>query len=237
MELQSPASAQLDALAKQHGVTVTGSGHQDIFWVQMVTLLMGASHRIDTVHGRVSWNADEYGADVIKSKHVGKTVQEFQRAMASEAKPPTYGRNVLGATLATLGLTATRWTSTVTPVISDVPRASRSLGETFAPGTVIGYSDVDTVETLEGPTFTFEMAGYVYAEGETDKNEWRIEGEPNLELSNGAVPTSVTTCTQWVNRIPDVINAPPGLVTVDRLPLLQYRARPLHTYVHRGQLL
>ena len=34
----------------------------------------------------------------------------------------------------------------------------------------------------------------------------------------------MTTCTQLVNRIPDVINAEPGFVTIEKLPKLRYRA-------------
>jgi 4-hydroxy-tetrahydrodipicolinate reductase len=41
----------------------------------------------------------------------------------------------------------------------------------------------------------------------------------------------MTTCTQVVNRIPDVINAPPGFVTVDMLPRLAYRPHRLDQYV------
>ena len=98
-------------------------------------------------------------------------------------------------------------------------------------GRVIGATDVDTVATSEGLTFSFEMTGRVYKQGETDINEWSITGEPNLKLSNPDVPTAVTTVTQFVNRIPDVINAPPGFVTCEQLPPLKYRAFQLGMYV------
>ena len=41
----------------------------------------------------------------------------------------------------------------------------------------------------------------------------------------------MTTVTQLVNRIPDVINAPPGFVTIEKLPRLRYRAFPLSQYL------
>ena len=41
----------------------------------------------------------------------------------------------------------------------------------------------------------------------------------------------MTTVTQLVNRIPDVINAPPGLVTIEKLPRPRYRAYPLGAYL------
>ena len=82
-------------------------------------------------------------------------------------------------------------------------------------------------------TFSFEMTGRVYQPGETDINDWSITGEPDLRLSNPAVPTGVTTVTQFVNRIPDVINAPPGFVTCDQLPPLAYRPFALGNYLDR----
>jgi 2,4-diaminopentanoate dehydrogenase len=228
----SPAlAAELDAIAREKGATITGGGHQDSFWVHMVGALMGASHRIDSVHGRTTWNADEYGADVIQSKHVGRTLEQFSASIAAADAPPTYGRNLLGALAQIGGFTPRGWESSVSPVVVEEDRVSNSIGVTLPAGVVVGYSDVDVMHTVEGPSFTFEMAGYVYGRGESDKNEWTISGEPDLFLANGIVPSYSTTCTQWVNRIPDVINARPGLVTVDELPPLRYRSMAMHHYV------
>ncbi len=83
---------------------------------------------------------------------------------------------------------------------------------------MIGFTDVDTVSTEQGITLTFEMTGRLYLEGEADINDWTFTGEPELHLSNPAVPTAMTTVTQLVNRIPDVINAPPGFVTDGEAP-------------------
>ncbi|WP_062795708.1 NAD(P)H-dependent amine dehydrogenase family protein [Williamsia muralis] len=229
-------TAQLDRLAKARGVTVTGGGHQDSFWIHQVAALMGASHRIDSVKGYATWNADEYGADVITTKHVGETLEAFENGTADADAPPTYGRNVLGALAQASSLTPVSWEATVRPVVVDHDRPSQSLGSMLAAGTVIGYSDVDTMRTAEGPVFTFEMAGYVYGPDESDKNVWDIYGEPDLHLENGVVPSYTTTCTQWVNRVPDVINAAPGVVTIDQMPPLSYRALPLQRYVHDGML-
>jgi 4-hydroxy-tetrahydrodipicolinate reductase len=229
-------AAGIDTLAKANSVTVTGGGHQDSFWVHIVSALMGAAHRIDTVRGATTWNADEYGAEVVASKHVGETLEQFEHSIAPSEAPPTYGRNLLGALAQASSLTPRAWEASVRPVTLDHDRPSQTLGRTLTAGTVIGYADIDTMYTLEGPTFHFEMSGYVYGEGETDKNQWEIKGEPDLYLDNGVVPSFTTTCTQWVNRVPDVINARPGLVTIDELPPLAYRALPLHRYVRDGLL-
>jgi hypothetical protein len=54
-------------------------------------------------------------------------------------------------------------------------------------------------------------------------NCWAITGEPNLSIVSTDLPTDMTTCSTLVNRIPDVLNAPAGYVTVDKLPRLVYR--------------
>lgn len=225
------AAAELDRLARRHGVTITGTGHQDVYWVNLVSMVLATAHRIESVTGRASWNVDDYGLEVARDQRVDTTVEDFATWLAEADRPPSFGRNTLGALVADLGLTVAAEESVSRPEVADEPIASRSLGTTVAPGRVIGFTDVDTVRTREGIALTFEMTGRLYREGEADVNDWTVAGEPPLRLSNPAVPTRMTTCTQLVNRIPDVINAPPGLVTIEKLPRPRYRAFPLGLYL------
>jgi hypothetical protein len=230
--LTSPAlTAELDLIAKRSGVTLTGTGHQDSYWVNLVSMVMGTSHRIETVTGQASWNVDDYGSEVARDQRVGDTPEEFDAWLARAERPPTFGRNVLDALLADTGMTPRRVTTRSRAELATEPLRSKSLDIEVPVGNVIGFTDIDEVETAEGPTMTFEMAGRLYREGEADTNDWAITGEPELHLSNPRVPTQITTCTQLVNRIPDVINAEPGFVTVERLPKLRYRAFPLAQYL------
>lgn len=224
-------TAKLDRAAKRTGVTLTGTGHQDAYWVNMVSLLMGTAHHIESVHGQASWNVEDYGPEVARDQRVGDTPEEFAAWLAEVDLPPTFGRNVLDAILADAGLTASSFETATRPEIAERELRSSALDQTVPRGRVIGFTNIDTVHTVEGPVFSFEMTGRLYAEGEADVNEWKLEGEPELHLSNPRVPTGMTTCTQLVNRIPDVINAEPGFVTVEKLPKLRYRAFSLGHYV------
>ncbi len=225
-------TAELDRLARANGVTLTGTGHQDVYWVNIVSMLLGTSHRIDTVAGRASWNVDDYGPEVVKDQQVDTTPEHFDDWLAHADRPPSFGRNTLGALGAALGLSANEVTTTTRPEIAARAMECRELGITVQPGRVIGFTDVDTVVTNEGITLVFEMTGRLYGEGEADINDWTVTGEPELRLINPAVPTGVTTVTQLVNRIPDVINAPPGFITIEKLPALRYRAFPLGMYLN-----
>lgn len=227
-------TAELDRLARENGVTITGTGHQDVYWVNMVSMLLATAHRIETVIGRASWNVDDFGPEVAKDQRVDTTVEDFEKWLAEADRPPSFGRNTIGALVDDLGVTAAAVESRTRPEVAEQSVASAALGITVGPGRVIGFTDIDTVRTHEGMTLTFEMTGRLYMPGEADVNDWTVTGEPVLHLSNPAVPTGMTTVTQLVNRIPDVINAPPGFVTMEKLPRPRYRAYPLGAYIHHG---
>jgi len=225
-------TAELDRIAKSTDATLTGTGHQDTYWVNMVAMLMGTAHRIDRVIGRASWNVADYGLDVAVNVQIGRTTAQFEQWLRDAQRPGTFGRNVLDALVADTGLTVTSITTETLPITATSAMHFQSLDIDVAAGNVIGFTDVDEIQTEEGPVFTFEMSGRIYGNEEGDINEWSIEGEPNLVLSNGTVPTRLTTCTQLVNRIPDIIAAPAGFVTMEKLPQLRYRAFPLHSYLN-----
>jgi 4-hydroxy-tetrahydrodipicolinate reductase len=227
-------AAELDRVAKEHGVTLAASGAQDVFWMKLVATLMGASHRIESVRGRCSWNADDYGPEVTAHVHAGASPEEFELYVREHGWPDFVARATLEALVADTGLTLGSVSSTVSPVLASVDTPSHSMGITIPAGRLLGVVDATTVETAEGPSFTFEMAGRIYGPGEADQNEWLILGEPELHLRNDRVPTRLITCTTVVNRIPDVIAADPGLVTLDRLPQPRYRHHALDVYVGRA---
>jgi hypothetical protein len=231
----APALAtRLDALAKRHGVTIMGSGAQDLYWMTLPCALMGAAHRVDSVHGRTTWNVDDYGPEVAQHVQAGFTREEFESHVERNGWPSFVVRNTVDALVADAGLTPAKVTTSVQPVLASRPTPSRSLGREIAPGRLLGVTDTATITTREGPSFTFEQTGCVYGPGQSDMNEWVVRGEPaELRLRNDNVPTRVATCTQVINRIPDVINAPPGFATVAQLPRLRYRHLPLDSYLVR----
>jgi len=225
----SPAeTAALDALAKDRGVTITATGHQDGYWVSLIGAFMGTAHKIDEVRGEASWNVDDFGPELARDQQVGTSVAEFDAWNASGAeRPPTFGRTSLHALARLAGLTIASSTTETKPAVAEGPLECKALEMTVEPGQVIGFTDIDTVTTEEGVTLVLEMTGKVYAPGEADHNTWTITGEPTLTLVNDTLPTHLTTCSTLVNRIPDVIAAEPGYRTLDHLPMLRHRARSL----------
>ena len=86
-------------------------------------------------------------------------------------------------------------------------------------------------KTQEGITIESECIGKVYATDEFDRNVWTVEGEPTTTITVEKPNTVELTCATIVNRIPDVINAKPGYITVNKMGDLQHKVKPLNGYV------
>ena len=216
-------TAELDALAKEHDVRVLCTGHQDGYWVSLVSVLMGTCFKIDEVHGRCTWNVDDFGAELARDQQVGTTPESFEDWVSTSQRPPTFGRTSLHALAAMAGLDIVDSTTTSRSDIAPAPLYCKAFDAEIPAGRVIGFTDVDEVTTRQGITLRLEMTGKVYAEGETDSNAWEVRGEPTVRILSDNLATHYTTCGTLVNRIPQLLAAEPGYRTIDGLPQLQYQ--------------
>ena len=221
----------LDSLAKANNVTLAASGAQDVFWLHLIGTLLGASHKVEAVEGHCLWNVDDYGPEVAKDVHVSDTPEEFEHHVAVNGWPDFVTRATLEALVDELELSIKSVSSQVKPVVALEPTSCMSLKRTVPSGHLLGIIDTTEIETSEGIRFRFAMEGRVYREGESDTNEWRVQGQPDLHLRNENVSYRFTTCTSVINRIPDVIQAEPGLVTLNRLGKPSYKHGALGKYL------
>jgi 4-hydroxy-tetrahydrodipicolinate reductase len=212
---------RLDRLAKEHGVTLTGSGYQDVYWGNLATVIAGSTQRIEAMEGVSSYNVDDYGIALAKVHGVGMTPEEFQREIA-DANVPSFAMNVPGWIASQLGLTITGITQVLSPKYSDHPVKSTTLGREIEPGQALGMAARATATTKEGIEITMEVRGLVYEPGDQDLNDWVIRGEPTTAVSVDKPNTVELTCATVVNRIPQVIAAAPGFTTLELLPPAKY---------------
>ena len=237
----------IDELAIENGCTICGSGYQDVFWGNLISVLAGATHKITKIKGSSSYNVEDYGIALARAHGAGLSLEDFEKEVASadeisdaERKKiinkgeyaPSYMWNVNGWLCSKLGLTVTRQTQKCVPHIAKEELYSSTLQMKIPKGYATGMSAVVTTETKEGIVIESECIGKVYDKTEFDKNDWTIEGEPNTRVIIERPSTVELTCATVVNRIPEVLMAPPGYFTTDMMPENFYKQGKLDEYLY-----
>ncbi len=237
---------ELDQLAKENGCTLCGSGYPDMYWGSLITTLAGSMHNITKISGSSSYNVEDYGIALAEGHGAGLPIEEFEKqigkynglgyeetvqAIKDGTVVPSYMWNQNGWLCSRLGLHITSQTQKCVPITHKEDLYSETLNMTIKAGDSTGMSAIVTTETEEGITLETSCLGYVYGPDDCDRNEWTLHGEPDTTVTIERPATVELTCATLVNRIPMLIDAEPGYITTEKMPVNHYVADALNTYV------
>ncbi|PID57740.1 dihydrodipicolinate reductase [candidate division KSB3 bacterium] len=237
---------ELDALAKEHGVTLAGSGYPDMYWGVLIDVLAGSMHNITKIKGVSSYNVEDYGIALAEGHGAGLSTEEFARQignyndLSSEEQKklvesgeyiPSYMWNQNGWLCDRMGLTPVSQVQKCVPTVHSEDLHSETLGMTIKAGSPTGMSAIVTTETKEGITIETECIGNVYGPEDFDRNDWTFYGEPETTVKVDRPATVELTCANLIGRIPALIKSEPGYITTDKMPNNSYLVKDIGEYI------
>jgi hypothetical protein len=215
---------QLDTLAKARGVTISASGNQDFFIVNLGSMMTGVCQRVETLTFRSLTDINSFGPEVADIAAVGQSLADFE-ANADNQSPSIY-TTLIENVAADLELDVIDVTQTVEAVTWHQPLACQSLKCTIEPGHLIGILQRLKLTTAQAITLHAEAALRIRVNDEEEEfKEWVVKGEPSYKIRATELDSGFTTASQCVNRLAHVIQARPGYVTLEKLPKLKFRSR------------
>ena len=210
-------AAEIDAVARQAGKTVLGTGVNPGFIMDVLPLgLTAICQRVDHVEVTRIINASTRRGPFQAKIGSGMTVRDFEARMAAGRMGHVGLPESVGMIFHTLGRELIRYESGVEPVVADRPIKTEYFE--VQPGDVQGLRQVAHGYAPEGEfvRLTFVAALEAKEEGDTVK----ITGLPNLEVKLTGTNGDVATVAIAVNGIRRAVEAPPGLITMRDLPIV-----------------
>lgn len=220
----SPEIAQrIDALAKEKGKTVLGTGINPGFVLDFLLIaLTGVCYNVTKVKGTRINDLSPYGYNVMKTQGVNLTKEDFEKGVADGSVVGHFGFPESMSMIAkALGWEIGRIEQNRVPIISNVERDGGEAG-TIKPGYTAGCNHTGIAYDKDGnPIIELYHPQQVHpeAEGQETGDYLEIFGEPDIKMSSGPeIPGGIGTIALAVNMIPKVMDSEPGYKSMADLP-------------------
>jgi 4-hydroxy-tetrahydrodipicolinate reductase len=209
---------KIDALAKAHDVTFTGTGIWDMSRIWSGILLAGQSVSIESLQHQTVTQINYPSPRIAEYAGLDLTPAQFDEKFRTQRHSlagmyKTIPEHVLTA----LGYTVTGVDEVLEPVVFDAPIYSQVLQRNTEVGRTVGLRFRITVDTTEGVSATADIELRYLRPGETERMVWDVTGTPGSRMVIERRDSVAASAAAVVNRIPDVINAPSGIQLVSQL--------------------
>jgi len=221
---------KLDKLAREHSVTVLGTGINPGFLMDtLVITLTSVCQEIEQIKVTRIMNAATRRAPFQKKIGAGLTINEFKERIEKKTITGHVGLTQSIAMIAN----ALKWkldkieVDPVEPVIAETQVESEAVK--VEPGQVAGLRQYARGIKEEKEVISLDFQAYIGAKEEYDAIT--IKGVPNVhEKIAPCIHGDSGTVAIIVNSIPKVMNAAPGLVTMKDLPVPSAALEDMRNY-------
>jgi hypothetical protein len=214
---------KIDALAKSNGVTFTGTGIWDFSRIWAGILIAGPCTELHSLTHRSLTNAELANERMMRAYGVDMTQSEFaEKVIKVPGQLGELYKGIPAHVMYALGFTIKSVTEVREPVLSNQPVWCATLNRYLEPGTSLGLRIIASVETVEGPTASAHIELRLLTEGESENMLWTVDGKPSSKIRVDRSDGVHTSASCMVNRIRDVVAAPPGIRLISQLGPLRH---------------
>ena len=209
-----PAS-ELDALAKEAGKSVLGTGVNPGFLMDTLPLVLsGICQQVEHVNVRRVINATERRGPFQAKIGSGMTVGAFMDKMEAGRMGHVGLPESVAMLFHTLGRELTHYADEVEPIVAE--RLIQTEHFTVQPGQVRGLKQVARASSPDGE---FVVLTFIAAlDSEEDGDIITLTGTPNLQVSLKGTNGDYSTVAIAINAIKRVFEAGPGVLTMKDIP-------------------
>jgi hypothetical protein len=214
-----------DALAKEHGVSILGTGINPGFVLDaLVVMFTSVCLRVDRIEAQRVNDLSPFGPTVMKGQGVGTTFDEFHAGIENGTIVGHIGfQESIGLIATAMGWCIDEIVETREPIVTAVERSTPHVH--VAAGDVCGCRHIGKGYT--GGELKIELIHpqqiHPEMEGQATGDYIRIHGDPDIDMTQAPeIPGGKGTYASSGNYIPLIQAAPAGIVTVVDMPLPRF---------------
>ena len=216
---------RVDALAKEHGVSVLGTGINPGFMLDaLIVMWSSICLRVDSIKATRVNDLSPFGPTVMTGQGVGTTVEQFKKGVADGSIVGHIGfPESIGLIARALDWKIDRVEETREPIVTSVERSTPHVH--VAPGDVAGCRHIG--KGYVGDELKIELIHpqqiHPELEGQETGDYIEIHGDPDVNMANKPeIPGGKGTYASTGNYIPLMKAAPAGMLTVVDMPLPRF---------------
>ena len=200
------------------GKTLVSVGVQDSFWYSQPMAFLSAVQSFTKLEGRNTADLSLFGYASKPPAYIGLSEEEFYAGQHHMAEQDRGTFEVaLRPLIRALGREIKAIERCYQPMMTTTPIDLPACGISLASGKTRGRAEITRFILDNGSEISGIFERCYMPAGEHAMNEWRVEGLPSMNMRTDNFQGDVITSAALVNRIPDVIAAKPGFLSVSEL--------------------